>query len=120
MIRELTDTKTIDTPTVIPNVWEMPNTGPGWCDCGNDCTVTRDLLAEIAFHLRFSGEWLSHDEVIDLAMELWAYDGVCEFFLMVIKDSAKAVYGEIAEKYPFEKGLEIDRKSTRLNSSHWE
>lgn len=102
-------TKTIEapTPTVIPNVWDLPDTSSGLCECGNNCMVTRELLIDIAFHLRFDREWLTHDEVIDLAMEVWNYDGVCEFFLIVINDSAKAVFGEVAERYPFEKGLEI-------------
>lgn len=112
MIKELSATRTIEAPeapTVIPNVWELPDTSSGICECGNNCTVNRAFLVEIASHLGLQPdkEWLTHDEVIDLAMEVWEYDGVCEFFLMVINDSAKAVFGEVAERYPFEKGIEI-------------
>ena len=31
-------------PTTIPDVWEMPNQGSGWCDCGEDHPVDRELV----------------------------------------------------------------------------
>ena len=52
-------------------------------------------------------EWMTHDEVIDTAMDLWNYIAVCEFFLMAIRASAVSVNGEAAQRYPFERGLEI-------------
>lgn len=95
------------TPTQAPSVWDMPDTSAGVCDCGGNCTTNREVVLEVAHHLGFDKKWLLHDEIIDMAMELWAYEAVCEFFLMVINDSAKAVNGEVANRYPFERGIEI-------------
>lgn len=108
MTRELfSDVKTVEAPAVAPSVWEMPDTSFGWCDCGDDCSVDRELIVEVADDLEFDKEWVTHDEVIDWAMALWNYEAVCEFFLMVVNDAAKAVHGEPAERYPFEKAVEI-------------
>ena len=52
-------------------------------------------------------EWITHDEVIDTAMDLWNYIAVCEFFLMGIRSSAETINGAPEPKYPFERGLEI-------------
>ncbi len=52
-------------------------------------------------------EWMTHEEVIDTAMDLWNYIAVCKFFLMAIRASAIAVGGRQSPKYPFERGLEI-------------
>ena len=34
-------------PVEIPDVWEMPNRGSGWCDCGEDHEVDRPLVLSL-------------------------------------------------------------------------
>ena len=50
---------------------------------------------------------MTHDEVIDTAMDLWNYVAVCEFFLLAIRQSASAVNGGPAPRYSFGRGLDI-------------
>lgn len=106
-------TKTIEAPTPTetpvekPNVWEMPTTGSGWCDCGEDHDLDTDWLLDCAFETVDDPEWMTHKEVIRTAKMFWEYESICEFFRMAINTSATAVNGQPAEKYKFEIGIEI-------------
>ena len=92
---------------VVPDVWRMPSRGIEWCDCGKHHELDRDIVLGFARDLVEDPEWMTHDEVIDTAMDLWNYLSVCEFFLLAIRRSAHAVNGDAAWRYPFERGLEI-------------
>lgn len=108
-------TKTIEAPAPTeapapvekPNVWEMPTTGSGWCDCGQNHELDTDWLLDCAFETVNDPEWMTHKEVIKTAKMFWEYESVCEFFRMAINVSATAVNGQPAEKYKFETGMEI-------------
>lgn len=90
-----------------PNVWLMPNRGIEWCDCGKHHSLTREIVERFAQNAVSNPRWMTHDEVIDTAMDLWNYEAVCEFFLMAVRYSASAVNGFPAPKYSYERGLEI-------------
>lgn len=94
-------------PVEKPNVWEMPTTGSGMCDCGEDHDLDTDWLIDCAFETVDDPEWMTHKEVIKTAKMFWEYESICEFFRMAINVSATAVNGEPAEKYKFETGMEI-------------
>lgn len=96
-----------ETPFEKPNVWDMPTTGSGWCDCGEDHPLDTDWVLDCAMENAEDPEWMTHKEVIQTAKDVWEYDSVCAFFRMVINDSATAVHGAPAEKYPFKTGVEI-------------
>jgi hypothetical protein len=106
-------TKTIEapvpteTPVEKPNVWEMPTTGSGMCDCGQSHDLDTDWLLDCAFESVEDPEWMTHKEVIRTAKMFWEYESICEFFRMAINVSATAVNGQPAEKYKFEVGIEI-------------
>lgn len=108
-------TKTIEAPAPTeapvpvekPNVWEMPTTGSGWCDCGQNHELDTDWLLDCAFETVDDPEWMTHKEVIRTAKMFWEYEAVCEFFRMAINVSATAVNGQPDEKYKFETGMEI-------------
>lgn len=103
----------IEVPTEVPfekpDVWNMPTTGIGWgCDCEEDSQeLDADWLNELAEDIAEDPEWLTHEEVLELAQEFWEYEDICAFFRMIVGDSAKAVNGKIAEKYKFPIGVEI-------------
>lgn len=101
----------IETPFEKPDVWNMPTTGIGWggeCDCDDhDLEPDADWLNELAEEIVEDPEWMTHEEVLKLAQEFWEYEDICSFFRMIVGDSAKAVNGEIAEKYKFVIGVEI-------------
>jgi hypothetical protein len=115
MVTTQDNTTTTDNPVTIPprtvetpQVWEMPTTGVEWCVCGDEShVVSRDRVLLWAAEVVKGWEWMTHDEVIMIAMDMWNYESVCEFFLMKVRDCAVAVHGEVAQKYPFETGLEI-------------
>lgn len=91
-----------------PDVWKMPITGAGCgCEDGHDHDIDYDYLQELASDFAKDPEWMTHNEIIKTAMEFWAYDRVCEFFRMVINDSATAMNGAPALKYRFSLGVEI-------------
>jgi hypothetical protein len=92
---------------LVPDVWQMPSRGIEWCDCGQHHAVDRKIVLEFAQDVVEDREWMTHDEVVDTAMDLWNYVSVCEFFLMAIRRSASAVNGGPAQRYRFERGLEI-------------
>jgi hypothetical protein len=94
-------------PAVDPDVWDMPSHGIEWCDCGQHHVLDRDTVLHMANGVVQDPEWLTHEEVIETAMDLWNYIAVCKFFLMAIRASAIAVSGRQSPKYPFERGLEI-------------
>lgn len=98
-----------EVPFEKPDVWNMPTTGIGWgCDCEEDSQeLDADWLLEIATDIAEDPEWLTHEEVIELAQDFWEYEEICTFFRMIVGDSAKAVNGKIAEKYTFTIGVEI-------------
>lgn len=90
-----------------PDVWGMPTIGSGWCDCGEDHPLDTDWIIDCAEDNAQDPEWMTHKEIIQTAKDVWNYDSVCAFFRMVINDSATAVHGAPAEKYPFQTGVEI-------------
>ncbi|PQZ86678.1 hypothetical protein CQ018_18535 [Arthrobacter sp. MYb227] len=94
-------------PGMSPNVWLMPSRGIEWCDCGKHHVLDRDTIEYFAAQIVSDPEWMTHDEVIDTAMDLWNYVAVCEFFMMGIRTSASVVTGNLAPKYRYERGLEI-------------
>lgn len=96
-----------EAPVEKPNVWEMPTTGSGMCDCGEDHDLDMDWLIDCAFETVEDPEWMTHKEVIRTAKMFWEYESICEFFRMAINVSATAVNGQPAEKYKFETGMEI-------------
>lgn len=91
----------------IPDVWTMPSRGMEWCDCGQHHELDRDIVLRFARDLVDDPAWMTHDEVIDTAMDLWKYVSVCRFFLLAIGRSASAVNGGPAPRYGFERGMEI-------------
>lgn len=108
-------TKTIEAPAPTetpipvekPNVWEMPTTGSGMCDCGENHDLDTDWLLDCAFETVEDPEWMTHKEVIRTAKMFWEYESICEFFRMAINTSATVVNGQPAAKYKFEVGMEI-------------
>jgi hypothetical protein len=98
-----------EAPLEKPDVWNMPTTGIGWgCDCEEDSQeLDADWLNELAEDISEDPEWMTHEEVLELAQEFWEYEDICTFFRMIVGDSAKAVNGKIAEKYKFTIGVEI-------------
>ncbi|MFF5793116.1 hypothetical protein ACFY5D_13800 [Paeniglutamicibacter sp. NPDC012692] len=94
-------------PAAPPDPWTMPSRGIEWCDCGEHHDLDRDTVLSFAEDVVEDRQWMTHDEVIDTAMDLWNYIAVCEFFLMAIRASTVSVNGEPAPRYPFERGLEI-------------
>lgn len=92
---------------MVPGVWTMPSRGIEWCDCGRHHVLDRDIVLGFARDLVEDPDWMTHDEVVDTAMDLWNYVSVCEFFLLGIRRSASAVNGGPATRYSFERGLEI-------------
>ena len=92
---------------LVPDVWQLPSRGIEWCDCGQHHVLNRKIVLGFAQEVVEDREWMTHDEVVDTAMDLWNYVSVCEFFLMAIRRSASTVNGGPAQKYRFERGLEI-------------
>lgn len=90
-----------------PDVWSMPGRGIEWCDCGQHHALDRATVEQYAAQVVGDPQWMTHDEVIDASMDLWNYVSVCEFFLMAIRTSARAVNGALAPRYRYERGLEI-------------
>jgi hypothetical protein len=97
----------VEAPVEKPNVWEMPTTGSGWCDCDENHDLDTDWLLDCAFETVDDPEWMTHKEVIKTAKMFWEYESICEFFRMAINVSATAINGQPAEKYKFEVGMEI-------------
>jgi hypothetical protein len=89
------------------DIWQLPSRGIEWCDCGQHHVLDRDIVAAIAHDVVDDPEFMTHDEVIDTAMDLWKYESVCQFFLLAIRHSATAMNGHPAERYAFERGLQI-------------
>lgn len=103
-----------DTVT-IPDVWDLPQQGSEWCECGGDCTVDRETAIAFARMVVGDREWITHEEVIMIAMDVWSYISVCEFFMMAIREAAEKVNGSVEDKYKFETGLAI----IGYFSKHW-
>lgn len=74
---------------LVPEVWTMPSRGIEWCDCGRNHVLDRGIVLGFAQDLVEDPDWMTHDEVIDTAMDLWNYVSVCEFFLLAIRRSAR-------------------------------
>lgn len=94
-------------PLTKPDVWSMPDKGLEWCDCGESHDLSKEMAEDSALYIAENPEWMTHKEVIEATMDLWAYVAVCEFFLMKVNDSATVIAGEPKEKYPFEQAVEI-------------
>lgn len=92
-----------------PNVWEMPTTGIEWCDCGEHCKVTRQLVENSIMETlgTIPSPFITHTEICETLMDLWNYVEVCEFFHDKVKQSAETMHGSVAEKYPTETAYEI-------------
>lgn len=118
---------TTELPEVVPltpektieEVWQQPGVGSPWRPCSHEeprameYDDVLDSLYEIG--LGKDEEWLTHPQVVRIAMDLWGLEAVCAFFHLGIEDAARRVHGEVAEKYPFEEGLAI----TKDFSDYW-
>lgn len=91
----------------MPDVWDMPDQGIEWCECGDSHPLGRDTVEAFARDVVGDSEWITHKEVEFITMDLWAYESVCRFFLMQVEEASVKVHGAVAEKYPFETGIEI-------------
>lgn len=102
-----------EVPTVVPqpDVWSEPEEGTPWCDCGDEHSLDRDVLAAM-FEQAYGpvGERITHLRVIELAAYAWRYVSVCAFFTGRVADAATEVNGAVAEDYPFEIGLAIVKR----------
>ncbi|UBI01895.1 hypothetical protein [Corynebacterium freneyi] len=98
-------------PVEIPDVWEMPNRGSGWCDCGEDHEVDRPLVRRMIDRALGRGardrDVITHPEVCRVIMDMWRYVEVCRFFHDAVERSAKAVHGRVEPKYPLTTGEAI-------------
>lgn len=91
-----------------PDIWEMPTTGMGWCDCGCGHEITEEIIQEeIEFCLDEVSEHITHPQVCRVLMELWRYESVCAFFHDAVRRSAEAVHGEVAPSYRLPVGRAI-------------
>lgn len=91
-------------PHEIPDVWEMPITGTGWCDCGQGHRVDQDLVGRMIDEALRNGArkraYLTHPEVCQVIMYMWEYIEVCRFFHDAVERSAEKVNGKVEPKYP--------------------
>ena len=98
-------------PTETPDVWEMPNQGSGWCDCGEDHDVDRELVRYMIGRALGRGasdrESITHPEVCRVIMGMWRYVEVCRFFHDAVERSATAMHGSVAPEYPMDAGRRI-------------
>ncbi len=98
-------------PAEIPDVWEMPNRGSGWCDCGEDHDVDRDLVRYMIGRALGRGangrETITHPEVCRVIMDMWCYVEVCRFFHDAVDRAATAMHGTVEPEYPMEVGERI-------------
>lgn len=89
-----------ETPAT-PDVWSMPDTGIGWCDCGRHHRLTPGLVED--FMEEALGGWprrVTHRMVCRVLMRMWRYVEVCAFFHDAVARSATAVNGRVAPDYP--------------------
>jgi hypothetical protein len=102
------DTTMTDPARVIPDVWGLPSSGIGWCDCGEHHQLTREVVAlNVAAACGGLPVRITHRRVVQAAARLWRYESVCRFFTMAVEDAAKRVNGQIDDTYPVEVGLAI-------------
>lgn len=98
-------------PAVKPDVWEMPNEGSGWCDCGEDHPVDKPLVRSMIRAELGEGaenrDAITHPEVCRVIMRMWRYVEVCAFFHDAVGRSAKVVNGRAEAEYPMPVGMEI-------------
>lgn len=98
-------------PIVKPDVWEMPNEGSGWCDCGEHHPVDRPLVRSMIRAELGEGaenrDAITHPEVCRVIMRMWRYVEVCAFFHDAVGRSAEVVNGRAESEYPMPIGMEI-------------
>lgn len=98
-------------PTVKPDMWEMPNEGSGWCDCGEDHPVDEPLVRSMIRRELGEGaenrDSITHSEVCRVIMGMWRYVEVCAFFHDAVDRSAEAANGRVDAEYPMPIGMEI-------------
>lgn len=100
--------ETQDRARTKPSIWDMPDSGLQWCDCGGDHQLQRDDISDIASHLSIEEDaTITHQQLVILTMELWNYVEVCRFFHLRLNDAAQHIHGTIAELYPYEDGMDI-------------
>lgn len=93
---------------VAPSVWEMPDQGIQWCDCGKDHPLTLDYVQWLAEELGIGeSDKISHHEVVELTMEVWKYAEVCRFFHLAQNSAAEHIHGSVAAKYPANTAFDI-------------
>ncbi|WP_404286960.1 hypothetical protein [Glutamicibacter arilaitensis] len=91
-----------------PDVWNMPDKGQPWCDCGEAHELSADIVYEFAEELRLDPRSsMSHLQLIELTMEVWNFEEVCRFFHLALNDAAQIIHGKVAEHYPFAVGIDI-------------
>lgn len=89
-------------------VWDLPDTGLPWCDCGKAHPLTAQLVRERAESLGFTfGQEMTHRQLVKLAMEVWNYVAVCRFFHLQLNGAVEFVYGRLAPSYPYAQGINI-------------
>ena len=108
-IQPITTTMPGDGLPSLPEIWREKATGLEWCDCGCHHPLTKTIVTEFArdvlgLHLP---KWVTHRQVILIAMQVWNYISVCRFFTMAIEDAAVRVNGCVAPVYSLEIGLAI-------------
>ena len=102
---------------VIPDVWNEPAVGSQWCDCECDHDLTLDVVKDSACDALGEDlpEWISHSQVILVAMEVWSYFEICRFFILAVEEAACRVWGEVCVEYRLDVGLAIVKDF----SNHW-
>ncbi len=85
---------------IVPTVWDLPDQGVQWCDCGQDHALTLDFVIDVAEDLGHDDEvFLTHQEVVELTMEVWGFAEVCRFFHLALNAAAECVNGAVEEEY---------------------
>lgn len=93
---------------VAPSVWELPDQGIQWCDCGKDHPLTLEYVRSLADELGIGeSDEISHPEVVELTMEVWGYVEVCRFFHLALNAAAEHVHGSVAAQYPVDTAFDI-------------
>jgi len=95
-------------PTAIPDVWHERAIGLEWCDCGDHCPLTKAVITTSAKNvLGGLPEHITHQQVVAIAQDVWAYESICRFFTMAIEQAAIRICGQTQPDYPLETGLAI-------------
>lgn len=95
-------------------VW-VPVPGSRWFGMHPDVTlghVLDTLMA--AFYGPFQPERLTHDQMVQLATEVWDNEWVCDLFLNRLAETAEQVCGQVQPDYPTPIAVHIIRSFSEL------